>query len=610
VAPQAPLVPAAAPTRGAAVDTLDRIVTDAVDQRASDIHFEPQDGEYLVRYRVDGVLHDALRVAADIAPLLMSRIKVTAGLDIADRRRPQDGRASLVFDGRQIDIRVSTLPLGDRMEKAVVRILDATSTALEMTALGFTPGELYRVRKLLAASEGLVLVVGPTGSGKTTTLYSSLHEVKSRETNIVTVEDPVEYRFEGINQVQVNDRAGLTFAAALRSILRQDPDVVLVGEIRDAETAGIAIKASSTGHLVLSTLHTNDAPAAIGRLAEIGADLGALAGALRGVVAQRLVRRLCPECSVPVSLEELTADQRALLDGKNTSRLRRAVGCGACRGTGHRGRMVVAEVLLVSEPMQQAIARGASRNELLGFAREGGMQTLWESGLQRVLSGATSIHELLDNVSAPAVDGVLAQAEVDRLLAELLAGRGRGAAPSATPAGGVSIAESSTPSGGVAAIPSATEGAVGGAVGGASIVRQLVVAPRPPRGSAPRVLVVHEERAERKLVRSALERAGCTVLEACDGDAALAYACRLRPDAVVTDLALPRLDGVGVIQALTAERIVAKIFVYTDQDDATLAAWAREMGACDVFTSRGEIDALASRLRAEFEAPAELVRAS
>jgi type II secretory ATPase GspE/PulE/Tfp pilus assembly ATPase PilB-like protein len=583
VVPLSPIMPAAAPTRGAAVDMLDRLVTDAVDQRASDVHFEPSEGELVVRFRVDGVLHDVVRVPTDVSPLLMSRIKVMGGLDIADRRRPQDGRASMVFDGRQIDVRISTLPLGDRVEKAVIRILDSTSTSLELDALGYTPGERYRLDKVLGLSEGLVLVVGPTGSGKTTTLYSALRQIQSRETNITTVEDPVEYRLDGVNQVQVNAKSGLTFAAALRSILRQDPDVVLVGEIRDAETAGIAIKASMTGHLVLSTLHTNDAPSAVGRLADIGADLGALGGALKGVMAQRLVRRLCSECSQEVALADLPPDQQTLLSGRKTEKMRRPVGCAACRGTGYRGRMVIAEILLVNEMMQAAIARGGTRSEVLSLAREGGMQSLWESGMARVLAGLTSLHELLDNVSAPAVEGLLGQSDVDRLIAQLAAQKAV-AKPAPAPA------RSEPPP---------------AAAGRTTIVRTLAVAPRPAAGGKLRVLVVHEDRAERRILRAAFEDAGCSVLEACDGEAALAYACRLRPDAVVTDASVPKLDGIALIQELVSEQIVAKVFLYVDSDDEPLLDWARELGACDTLTGRDGLATLVKRVRSEFEAPVQ-----
>jgi type II secretory ATPase GspE/PulE/Tfp pilus assembly ATPase PilB-like protein len=286
---------------GGAAEMLNRVIGEALKFGASDIHMEPKLDGMLVRLRVDGELFEALTIPRELAGYVVSRLKVLAGLDIADRIRPQDGRNSTSFEGRTIDLRISTLPLGGLGEKVVIRILDSKTANVPVAALGFTPAEMYRVNRLLGTTEGMVLVTGPTGSGKTTTLYSVLRHVQSTASNIVTVEDPIEYRLDGINQVQVNERAGLTFASALRSILRQDPDVVLVGEIRDGETAGIAIKASMTGHLVLATLHTNDAGSAIARLLDIGSDPGALSGAVKGIVAQRLVRRLCADCSQPAS---------------------------------------------------------------------------------------------------------------------------------------------------------------------------------------------------------------------------------------------------------------------------------------------------------------------
>jgi type II secretory ATPase GspE/PulE/Tfp pilus assembly ATPase PilB-like protein len=595
VVAQSPTGPVAAPTRGVAVDTLDRLVIDAIDQRASDIHLEPQDGELVVRYRVDGVLHDVMRIPADVTPLMLSRLKVSAGLDIANRLRPQDGRASMILDGRPIDLRISTLPLGDRLEKAVIRILDASATTLDFSSLGFTEAEQHRLDKVLQSNEGMVLVTGPTGSGKTTTLYAALRHVKSRETNIVTVEDPVEYRLEGVNQVQVHEKAGLTFASALRSILRQDPDVVLVGEIRDVETALIAIRASMTGHLVLSTLHTNDAASAVGRLADMGVDLSALAGALKAVIAQRLVRKLCAECSVPARVSDLPPEMQVYLEGRDTTQLRQPVGCAACRGTGYRGRMAVAEMLVIDDETQQVIARSTRRLELMQLARKNGMHTLWETGLDRVINGLTSLQELVSNVTPPIPEGDLVQEDVDRLMNELMGGPAASveAEPSVDAAPDLRPILHDPP-----APPTPTRSTMGSSGGGRA--PRLVIAPRSLGNGQPRVLVAHDNREVRSNVRKALERAGCTVIEVADGEAALSYACRLRPDAVVTEIALPKLDGIGLVQVLVTEEIVDRVFVYTAQHDEPLLAWARELGACDVLTTVEEVETLATRVRAEF----------
>ena len=550
----------AAMATGATVDILNRVVSDALDQRASDVHFEPKELDLLVRYRVDGILHDAARISPDQAPLVLSRIKVLGGLDIADRRRPQDGRASARFDGRVVDLRISTLPLGDRAEKAVLRLLDAQAARFGLHGLGFSAGETHRVHQLLDQNEGMVLVTGPTGCGKTTTLYAAIEHRRSAETNIVTVEDPIEYDLEGINQVQVNERAGLGFASALRSILRQDPDVILVGEIRDAETAQIAVKAGLTGHLVLSTLHTMDAASAISRLADIGADMGALSGALKGVIAQRLVRRLCDACARPVELSELATNQQALLTGRKTMHLRAPVGCEACRGTGFRGRMVVPEVLVVNEELQVAIARRDDRAALSAAAKRGGLRSMWEAGLQRVLDGTTSLGEVLDNIASPSQEDGAGQESVDALIARMT-----------------------------------------GAQGAASSAPIPIASARASRPDAPRVVVAHEDRRERVALRRALESAGCAVIEAADGEAALRYTRHLRPRAVVTELVLPRLDGLGLVQAVMGEMGIP-VFVFTAQRDSAFQQWAAECGAADVVNESAGVDELARRVSASLPA--------
>ncbi|MDB4947995.1 MAG: type secretion system protein [Gemmatimonadetes bacterium] len=577
---EASAAPVAMPTgtvpvlNGTAQQMEERIVAEALRAGASDVHVEPTGDGMLVRLRVDGALYDALTVPAASALALVSRLKVTAGLDIADRLRPQDGRIATVSAGRRVDLRVSTLPLGERGEKVVIRILDSRSAATELPDLGFLPAEMHRFRKLLAMREGMVLVTGPTGSGKTTTLYSALRSVKSAATNVITVEDPIEYRLDGVSQVQVNEKAGLTFATALRSMLRQDPDVILVGEIRDAETAGIAVKAAMTGHLVLSTLHTNDAPSAISRLQDIGVELGALSGALKGVVTQRLLRRVCAECSQPVALSDLPMDQQMMLMGKPAGRLRRAVGCPSCRGTGYRGRMVVPEVIVVTDDLQRAIARAADVRELTDLARAGGMSTLWEAGIERVVAGLTSIHELVDNVAPPADAGLGNQADVDALLAALLGG-GKPAAAPAAPSIVAAPADLRIGTGSGASRPRPSGGADGGL----------------------RVLLVDDDREARRVLRRGLEAEGFRVIEAADGEAALAYARRLRPDLVLTEVALPRLDACGLIQALSEDRDAPPVFVHTVQDDPEMLEWLAELGAADVLAGPVEPRVLAARMR-------------
>src|SRR5882724_375208 len=371
---------------------VDVMLADGVTSRASDIHVEPIEGGVVVRYRIDGVLRQVMKIPRNAGLPLISRIKIMSGLDIADRLRPQDGRARVSVNGEAVDLRVSTLPasLG---EKVVIRILSQRATVLSLESLGMHPDEQGAVSSLLNHKEGILLVTGPTGSGKTTTLYSAIRMIQSEGVNIVTVEDPVEYRLgENIVQVQVHEKAGLTFASALRSILRQDPDVVLIGEIRDQETAQIALQASLTGHLVLSTLHTNDAPNAVTRLVDMGMEPYKIASALRGVVAQRLMRRLCPACRQ--STTEALPEKVARFIPAGTP-LFRAVGCGDCVQTGYRGRFSIMEVLTLTPEIERLIGEGGTAEQIAASARGAGMKSLWESGVRHVIAGESTMEELL-----------------------------------------------------------------------------------------------------------------------------------------------------------------------------------------------------------------------
>ncbi len=380
------------------VRLVDMMLVDGVASRASDIHIEPVEGGVVVRYRIDGVLRQVMKVPRSAGIPLISRIKIMSAMDIADRRRPQDGRARVAVNGAPVDLRVSTLPSAGG-EKVVIRILNQRATVLTLEALGLYPDEQRLVSDLLAYKEGILLVTGPTGSGKTTTLYSALRLIQSEGVNIVTVEDPVEYRLgENIVQVQVHEKAGLTFAAALRSILRQDPDVVLVGEIRDQETAQIALQASLTGHLVLSTLHTNDAPNAVTRLVDMGTEAYKIASALRGVVAQRLMRRLCPVCAAEATERVSDRLRRFIPEG---TKLMRAVGCPECTMTGYRGRFSIVEVLTMNAELERLIGSGATADLIAEAARANGMRSLFESGVRHVIDGRSTIEELLRVTDIP-----------------------------------------------------------------------------------------------------------------------------------------------------------------------------------------------------------------
>jgi len=369
------------------------LISQAIQDSASDIHIEPSEYDLGVRYRIDGVMHEMQRAPKNIQNGVISRLKIMSDIDISEKRRPQDGRMSVSHGGRRIDLRVATLPTVWG-EKVVMRILDNSSTSLRLADLGMLEHNGETFRRSYEKPYGMILVTGPTGSGKSTTLYTTLNVVAKPEINVITVEDPVEYRMAGINQVQINPKAGLTFASALRSILRSDPDVVLIGEIRDQETAQIAIEASLTGHLVLSTLHTNDAPSAITRLTEMDIEPFLVGSALDCVVAQRLARRLCERCK-----QAYIPEQRAVnaLAGQEVAvqELFRPVGCSSCSNTGYRGRIAVHEVMAVTEDIERLAVARASSSEIASVARSQGMWTLRQDGWIKVQMGLTAIDEIL-----------------------------------------------------------------------------------------------------------------------------------------------------------------------------------------------------------------------
>ena len=381
------------------VRLVNSIILQAAEDGASDLHFDPQDDSLVVRLRVDGVLHEVQRIPKRLAPGVTTRLKVLAKLDIAERRKPQDGRISLNAKaaGRMLDIRVAVLPTVEG-EGVVMRLLDKSKRPPTLIELGLSDEMRDQFAEIIQKPTGALLVTGPTGSGKSTTLYASLAEISRPEINVITVEDPVEYRLAGLNQVQVNVKAGLTFANALRSILRSDPDVVMVGEIRDAETAKISIEAALTGHFVLSTLHTNDAPSALTRLNEMGVEPFLTGSAVTAVLAQRLVRKLCTHCcemymATPEEMLEarFTPDQAAAADGVG---LYRKKGCPRCNQTGYKGRIGVYQLMTMSETLSRLAAQHASREEIERAGMDMGMKTLWDDGLQKVASGMTSIEEL------------------------------------------------------------------------------------------------------------------------------------------------------------------------------------------------------------------------
>jgi type IV pilus assembly protein PilB len=381
-----------------AVHLANLIFNQAVSAGTSDIHIEPQEKSMRVRFRIDGVLHDAMHPPKKLHAPLVSRIKVMANMDIAERRVPQDGRISLKVDNKAVDVRVATLPTAYG-EKVTMRLLNRSGRLITLEELGFPLPELEKYRRIMKMPYGFILVTGPTGSGKSTTLYATLSAINSVEKNIITVEDPIEYRLDGLNQMQVNVRAGLTFANGLRSILRSDPDIIMIGEIRDTETARIAVESALTGHLVFSTIHTNDAAGAITRLGDMGIETFLTASSLAGVVAQRLARILCPHCkeAYEISREQLLSNipDFPLEEGEEKLTLHRAKGCFRCSNTGYKGRVGVYELLLVNEEIKRLTLQHASSSEINDAAVAAGMVTLRQDGLRKVKQGITSVEEIM-----------------------------------------------------------------------------------------------------------------------------------------------------------------------------------------------------------------------
>ena len=383
-------------TEGPVINFVNQLLRRAVDEHASDIHFEPTEGDLRVRFRVDGILHDATSAPASLAPDILSRVKIMAGMDIANRRRPQDGRISIIAHGLRVDVRAASIPTIDG-EALVLRLLQKDQSLLDISTLGFEPSALTRYRASFEKAWGMVLVTGPTGSGKTTTLYATVNALNESSRNIITVEDPIEYRIAGIKQSQVNTKAGYTFATGLRAALRIDPDVILIGEIRDLETAKISAESALTGHLVLSTVHANNAAASTTRLVDMGLEPYMVTSALECVVAQRLLRRLCQHCAVtePASPEELLelSTMSLIEETDETLMVRRARGCARCGQRGYVGRFAVQEVLVMDDALKTLVLERAPANAIAAAAKAGGMRTLLQDAFGKVRSGETTLEE-------------------------------------------------------------------------------------------------------------------------------------------------------------------------------------------------------------------------
>lgn len=530
------------------------ILSEAAKQGASDIHVEPQEGFVQVRNRVDGKLRDTLRMPKELQDATISRLKIISRMDIAERRRPQDGRSRLRFQGKRIDLRVSTLPT-QFGEKVVIRLLDSSKAQINMDQLALTAENLRQLQSLLSRPQGMILVTGPTGSGKTTTLYASLNWVKSPTNNIITVEDPIEYHLPGINQVQIDRKAGVTFAAGLRSILRQDPNVILVGEIRDQETAGIAIEAAQTGHLLLSTLHTNDAPATISRLLDLGIEPFMVSASLIGALAQRLVARVCPHCQEPrlpsvEGIEKVGGAARLPADAKWMA----GRGCEECHHSGSKGRLAIYELLVVTDEIRELISRKAPEHELRKAARKAGMRMLIEDGVEKAAMGLTTLEEVA-RVAAYEESSPVSEQKP----------------------------------------PQAQE-----------IIRPtFAVAPREPSGGEPsgvkeRVLVVEDSPTVVTVEKYFLELEGFEVLVAEDGLGGLELARREHPRIVVSDINMPGMDGMTLVKALRADPATQDIaiLILTSESSVETEAQGLAVGADDYITKPVEPRRLVARVKA------------
>ncbi|MEB2285425.1 MAG: hypothetical protein B6D46_01160 [Polyangiaceae bacterium UTPRO1] len=570
------------------IKLADKMLIEGIKSRASDIHVEPEGDSVLVRYRVDGILEEAFRFPKWIQNPLVARLKVMAKLDITERRVPQDGRIQVRYLDKTVDMRVSSLP-AQHGEKITLRILDASQAVRALDRLGFAPGDLKLLRDAAKRPQGMILITGPTGSGKTTTLYALLREIFSPKTNIVTIENPIEYQLKGINQVEVNEKQGLTFGGVLRSVLRQDPDVILLGEIRDQETAQIAFQAASTGHLVLSTVHTNDAAGAVTRLVDLGLEPYAIASALNLVVAQRLVRQLCPSCAKPGEVDAEASGQLHLDEGLA---VKQAVGCNQCRHQGYRGRIGVYEMLPITGAITKLVETGAGESMVRQQARSDGLHSMLEDAAEKLRAGTTSVEEVLrviqigDAGSAahcPACRKEIADdysvcPHCSKVLRATCSGCAKPLNPEWT------------------RCPYCGSGIVGVDGSGA--------ADTPPAPAVRRsftALVVDDTATIRDVVRHTLERSdlGLTVVTAEDGPQALAIAGRERPDIVILDISMPGMDGFEVCRRLRSEMRTAfvPVLMLTAHDSEDDVARGFGVGADDYMVKPFRREGLLARVK-------------
>jgi type IV pilus assembly protein PilB len=524
------------------VRLVNMVLSDAVKVGASDIHIEPQEKVVQVRYRVDGTLQDALKIPKHLQPNTLSRFKIIAGMDIAEHRKPQDGRSRLRIEDRCIDLRVSTLPT-QFGEKVVIRLLDSAKGLVELDQLGLASDRLQLFQRLLSCPQGMILVTGPTGSGKTSTLYSALNWLKSATKNIITLEDPIEFKITGLNQVQINTRTGMTFAAGLRSILRQDPNIVLVGEIRDQETASIALDAAQTGHLLLSTLHTNDAVATITRLLDLGIEPFKVGASVIGILAQRLVRRVCPACAVE---REPSPEVVKKAGGRDRlpagAQWKAGAGCEACQQSGYKGRVAIHELLEVTEPIRGLISGRSPDHVIREAVRRAGMRTMMEDGIAKAAQGLTTLEEVTrvaPHDDAPATN-VSAQRNIGK--------PARAALPETSGSAKTSI------------------------------------------------LILDDDQDTQTLLKRILEKSGYETTVASDGIEALLYLGKKDFDLILSDINMPNLDGLKLLELNNQKGITVPVIFLTAQSGENCEQQCLELGAVDFIKKPFQKDILLLRV--------------
>ena len=597
------------------------IFSEGIKARASDIHIEPSEQHVRVRYRIDGMLTRGINLPKEIYKPLISRIKVLSGMDIMTRHSSQDGHIRVNYANRTVDLRVSTV-VTNQGEQIVIRILDRTSRFYNITRLGLSAEQLTLYETFIEQTQGVILATGPTGSGKTTTLYALLHEMKDGARHIVTIEDPIEYQLEGISQIQVTPQAGMTFATGLRSILRQDPNVILLGEIRDAETASVAMQAAETGHLVLSTLHTTDAVSSIYRLATLGIPMDVLAANLLVAIGQRLVRRICPRCikEYAPTLHEL--ETLGLHGSQADFQFYRGEGCKACKDTGYYGQIGVFEMFIPTERLRRAIAKGANKQQLQRLAVEGGMKTLFETGIEKVMQGMTSVEELLRVTSpkpkevkkAPMTPVAVPKPAVAPAPPKVKAAAPP-AAPNAEPTTSVCPQCSATlqPAWLICPMcgwmkkekPVETE-----ELPNLADLEEIPASETPPQPAPPsqvdipkwkeRIIVAEDDQDASMMIKFFLQRQGYHVILAKDGEEALEKIRAERPDVVILDINMPKLDGFGVCKAMRAsvETMFTPVIMLTALSSIESKIQGLSLGADDYITKPFHPGELGARIEA------------